>query len=1503
MWISTVTAHALFRPALAATALIVLLAVVAASVDTAHAQQVDDSLPPLADLTIVSEYVRGFSVNWRVTVKNDTVGAHPGVQVNLVKVRFTISDPVRGDTTSLWTIRNLPPGGSVSGGSQSLRNIPAATDGPEWVAQRFYAEIIESDPVESPRFRFNNATEHWAIENRRGGSPPDGRTYFTNGDVAIDVPLISDRRPRQGGATTFTVVADGRNTGESNIPGLQGSNQDHRLLDVQVEISLSPGLSFAAKQPEAPSAFGATTFDTSTGIWNIGSIRSHRLSLPVAVNLTSDSLADLPLEERCLTAKVVSAVPWFANDPLKRQNDSATACLGKAVLLSSGTMDLIDFYPCISDTSTPCTSTGTLELVVGRRVGGHSVLLQPEVVIVHVPDPDGRTSKGGVIWSTVNLMDLKDTQTRLTSSWSIKEAVTVTAPGGGDAPGRWLLTNTDDSQSGNFDILNAPDSTKVTYEFFDLSDLGNDAEQYYIDVKVDFWALGTYEALYEIAGRLSGATYTATSTYTFHVGPMADLEVRDAGASPAAAAGQSAYTIMVVNNGPDAARDVRVTGLPTTGVTEYFASEGDYDPAIGVWTIGELVVSPVRRTYGMTPTLTLATTNTAPITVNIANTDYCVRIKDSDFAPENDLPCAGSLQTGYTEHTAKYYDYKPKNNTTTIEARAGTGAGAPSTTMVNIHGQIALLSWTPVKNLHGYPVTGYEVQKSERGANDWDPLDASDFFYADSGGGGGNMDYRVRAVNEFDVKGPWSQVVDTLPQMGRAGPPTGLSATADGTNVSLSWTRPTDIGDSAITGYVVEYSTDDGDNWLLATDSLASTTTSYTHATGRMGTRHCYRVAAVNANGVGDYSTGLACATTEAVPGAPADPRAAADGDTSIELNWTAPADDGGSVITGYDLERSTDNGVSWASLASGLASTTTTYTDTGLNAGSRYCYQVRAVNANGNGAFSVRVCATTEDVPGVPVNLRAAADGENDIDLTWNAPSNDGGSAITGYRIDHSTDDGGNWQTLVADTASAARRYDHASLSAGSRNCYRVAAINTHGEGPLSGQACATTEGAPDAPWNLRASPASETSIRLTWNAPSDDGGSAITGYLVQYYDGDAWQTLESNLATTTYEHTERDAGTNYCYRVAAINSNGAGPYSGQSCATTQGQPDAPESLSSEVVGKTRITLTWDAPTDTGGATITGYRIDYSTDGGNTWQTLEHSYYDYERRTYGHTGLTPGTSYCYRVAAVHDNGTGPFSNEVCATTEGATATDLPGEPENLRLTQVGSNYVTLKWDPPSLGGEVEYYEWRSNISDPVRVNGTTATVRGLSDRYTYDFHARAGNSLGKSEWAPATSLYAAPGGTTVTPRPLELKVKKGQAGSFNVKLGSSPKWPLVVSFSSWDGDVCLTDELIYQSYRYLLPGDPPPSKEFWNDHWWGTPGDRLAAPWNSGIDFRVDASRCHGGETAVIHLTVSTLPFSEISGESLWEDYELDPADWESKWGDPEVYQSGPSIKLSVVE
>ena len=94
----------------------------------------------------------------------------------------------------------------------------------------------------------------------------------------------------------------------------------------------------------------------------------------------------------------------------------------------------------------------------------------------------------------------------------------------------------------------------------------------------------------------------------------------------------------------------------------------------------------------------------------------------------------------------------------------------------------------------------------------------------------------------------------------------------------------------------------------------------------------------------------------------------------------------------------------------------------------------------------------------GAPTGLTATADGETGIDLSWTAPAADGGDAITGYRIEVSSDGGSAWTDLVADTGSADTTHSHTGLSAGSTRHYRVSAINAVGSGAPSGVAYATT-------------------------------------------------------------------------------------------------------------------------------------------------------------------------------------------------------------------------------------------------------------------------------------------------------------------------------------------------------------------------------------------------------------------------------------------------------------
>ena len=101
--------------------------------------------------------------------------------------------------------------------------------------------------------------------------------------------------------------------------------------------------------------------------------------------------------------------------------------------------------------------------------------------------------------------------------------------------------------------------------------------------------------------------------------------------------------------------------------------------------------------------------------------------------------------------------------------------------------------------------------------------------------------------------------------------------------------------------------------------------------------------------------------------------------------------------MTSYNVYRSTTTGGA-AAYVTGLS--TASYVDTAVTNGTRYYYTVAASNAAGEGAQSIEVSATPLTVPVAPTSLVAKPASSRGVTLTWNAPSNNGGSAITGYRI-----------------------------------------------------------------------------------------------------------------------------------------------------------------------------------------------------------------------------------------------------------------------------------------------------------------------------------------------------------------------------------------------------------------------------------------------------------------------------------------------------------------------
>ena len=322
--------------------------------------------------------------------------------------------------------------------------------------------------------------------------------------------------------------------------------------------------------------------------------------------------------------------------------------------------------------------------------------------------------------------------------------------------------------------------------------------------------------------------------------------------------------------------------------------------------------------------------------------------------------------------------------------------------------------------------------------------------------------YRVSAINSVGT-GAASTTANATTEDAAAptvpGAPTGLTATASGSNrIDLDWTEPADNGGADITGYRIEVSSNGSSGWSNRTANTGNTSTNYSHFGLDAGTTRHYRVSAINSVGTGAASS-TANATTDddapTVPGAPTGLSATADGTSTIDLDWTAPTDNGGSDITGYRIEVSSDGNSSWTDREANTGNTSTTYSHTSLSAGTTRHYRVSAINSVGTGAASNVDDATTDDaattVPGAPTSLTATASGTTTIDLSWTAPTDNGGSDITGYRIEVSSDGNSSWTDREANTGNTSTTYSHTSLSTGTTRHYRVSAINSVGTGAAS--------------------------------------------------------------------------------------------------------------------------------------------------------------------------------------------------------------------------------------------------------------------------------------------------------------------------------------------------------------------------------------------------------------------------------------------------------------------
>src|SRR5580700_5008092 len=284
--------------------------------------------------------------------------------------------------------------------------------------------------------------------------------------------------------------------------------------------------------------------------------------------------------------------------------------------------------------------------------------------------------------------------------------------------------------------------------------------------------------------------------------------------------------------------------------------------------------------------------------------------------------------------------------------------------------------------------------------------------------------------------------------------PSGLTAAAGNAQVALNWTAS-----SGATGYYVKRSTTTGGPYTqIATQAM----TTDTDMGLTNGTKYFYVVAAYNSAGPSANSAEVNATPVLPRPVAPMG-LAATPGNAQVSLTWTASAS-----ASSYHLKRSTTSGAETQI----SAPTSTNYTDTGLTNGTKYFYDVSAVNSGGESANSPEVSATPVaplSAPATPTGLQTTG-GNALVTLSWNASA---GAAT--YNVKRSTPNGGPYNTAVA--SPTATNYTDTTVTNGTTYYYVVSAVNSAGQSANSTQASATPA-SPTANVTITVNPSQRKSI-----------------------------------------------------------------------------------------------------------------------------------------------------------------------------------------------------------------------------------------------------------------------------------------------------------------------------------------------------------------------------------------------------------------------------------------
>ena len=325
--------------------------------------------------------------------------------------------------------------------------------------------------------------------------------------------------------------------------------------------------------------------------------------------------------------------------------------------------------------------------------------------------------------------------------------------------------------------------------------------------------------------------------------------------------------------------------------------------------------------------------------------------------------------------------------------------------------------------------------------------------------------------------------------------------------------------------------------------------------------------------------------------------------------------------------------------------------------------FVISAKNTSGEKIQKIKVVVL--DKPGTPENIKISKVFATKLNISWDAPVLDGGSAISNYVLEKRETSRPTW--VFVSSSIMGTEFTVPKLIANHEYVFRISAENKFGIGPAktSNEVIAKNPfGPPKACPPPMIQNATSSSITVSWKVPQDDGGKAITGYYLEKRETRNVQWSKVNrraILDRTHKVTGISENTEYEFRVLAENQAGIGDASAASVSVVAVDPTYPPAPPAfpkvDDMTKSSVALKWGKPAYDGGMEITQYAIYIS----KPEDPENFTRCGVSRATsFNVTGLMSGRQYRFKVSAANQTG----ESEPALIEESVIPEDIVQHPE-----------------------------------------------------------------------------------------------------------------------------------------------------------------------------------------------------------------------------------------------